>query len=366
MFIALRDLRRSGGRFILVGLVVVLVALLTTVLGGLANGLVTDGISGLRALPLDHLAFEEGAKSTFNRSVVRDETLDAYRDLPDAEAAPLGVSFSNAKSDDETVDLDIALFGVEPDSFLVTSSEVRDALAEGPGLVVSDELAADGVAVGDRYTFTGSGTTLPVVAFADTGSYGHAPIAFTPLATWQQLLYGSDPGGRFSAVALRLDDGETDAVAKVAAETGTEIDTKTEAYDGSPGFSAQQSTMTLIRGFLLVISALVVGAFFTVLIVQRTRQIGLLKAMGASSWYVIRDGLAQMVIVVTLATIVGSALGAGVIIAMSSGEAPVELVPSTVGIGIVLLVVAGVVGSIVPLKRITSIEPAIALGAGEP
>ncbi len=44
--------------------------------------------------------------------------------------------------------------------------------------------------------------------------------------------------------------------------------------------------MTLIRGFLLVISALVVGAFFTVWTVQRTRQIGLLKALGAPTAYV--------------------------------------------------------------------------------
>lgn len=373
MFIALRDLRRSWSRFLLVGLVVVLVALLTTVLGALANGLVSDGISGLRALPFDHMAFEHGSKATFSRSTVTNETLAAYREIPGVKATPLGVSFANAKSDSAKPDLDVALFGVEGDSFLVRDanagtegrSDAHAALAGKPGLVLSGDLASEGIQVGDRYTFTSSGTTLPVLGFTFAGSYGHAPIAYTSLETWQTLTYGDDARGRFSAIALQVPGSAQDAVDRAASSTGTEIKSKSETYDGSPGFTAEQSTMTLIRAFLLAISALVVGAFFTVLIVQRTRQIGLLKAMGASSWYVIRDGLAQMVIVVAVATIIGSAVGAGLVALMSGGSAPVELVPSTVITGIVLLIVAGVVGSIVPLKRITGIEPAIALGASD-
>ncbi len=365
MFIALRDLRRSWTRFVLVGLVVVLVALLTTVLGGLANGLARDGISALRALPYDHMAFQSGAKATFSRSTLDQSTLAAYRGIDGVKATPVGVSFVNAKSTDGGPNLDIALFGVESDSFLVRRPEAKASLAGRPGLVLSGEDENKGVKVGDEYTLAGSGLTLPVLGFTFSGSYGHVPIAYTPLKTWQRATYGSDPRGRFSAVALQLPDGKGDAVAAVAKRTDTEVNTKAQTYGGSPGYSAEQSTMSLIRGFLLVISALVVGAFFTVLIVQRTRQVGLLKAMGASSWYVIRDGLAQMLVVVTLATVIGCGIGAGIMAAMSGGSAPVELVPSTVVSGVVLLIVAGVVGSLVPLKRITGIEPAIALGASD-
>lgn len=56
MFLALRDLRFARGRFALVGWSL-LVALMATLLSGLANGLVDDGISGLRNLPLTNLAF---------------------------------------------------------------------------------------------------------------------------------------------------------------------------------------------------------------------------------------------------------------------------------------------------------------------
>jgi putative ABC transport system permease protein len=144
------------------------------------------------------------------------------------------------------------------------------------------------VRAGQRYRFAGSDVSLPVAGFTFAGSYGHVPIAYVPLERWRAIAYGGDPHGRYSAIALHVP--ESVDVAAVDRRAGTETRTKEQAYSGSPGFSAETATMTLIRAFLLAISALIVGAFFTVLIVQRTRQIGLLKALGASSGYVLRDG----------------------------------------------------------------------------
>ena len=70
MFLAWRDLRRTWRRFLLVGAVVALVAVLSTVLAGLADGLVRDGTSGVRALPYTDLAMEPGAAAVFSRSTV--------------------------------------------------------------------------------------------------------------------------------------------------------------------------------------------------------------------------------------------------------------------------------------------------------
>src|SRR5690606_18522489 len=198
-------------------------------------------------------------------------------------------------------------FGVTADTFLVDADTTA---AGGPGLVLDAGLEDDGVEVGDRYELGGSGLQLPVLGFTEAGTYGHAPIAFVPLEVWQQVQYGQQPDGRSAALALR---GDPEAIDRAGAEAGLEVLTKTEAYDGSPGYSAETTTMTLIRGFLLVISALVVGAFFTVLTVQRTRQIGLLKAMGASNGYIVRDSVGQMTVLVAAATAVGVALGVGVI-----------------------------------------------------
>ena len=359
MFLALRDLRRGIRRFALVGLVVVLVATLSTVLAGLADGLVRDGTSGLRALPLDHLAFQPHAQAAFSRSILDDHALEVWSEAKDVKASPLGMSFVNAQSVGSGPNIDLALFGIAPDSFLLPDARARASMSGTPGLVLAREVADQGVKVGDKYRIAGSDVALPVLGFTFAGSYGHVAIAYVSLPTWQQITYGNDARGRYSALALHLTGADLAAIDRQA---GTDTITKKAAYAGSPGFSAETATMTLIRAFLVVISALVIGAFFTVLTIGRTRQIGLLKAMGASNGYVLRDGIGQMTVVVVAATAVGVGVGALVISLLSRGSAPVELTAPALVITAGSMIVSGIVGSLVAFRRITRIEPAIALG----
>jgi putative ABC transport system permease protein len=359
MYLGRRDLVVAKGRFALVGTVIALVALLATMLSGLATGLVDDGISGLRALPLTHLAFQDGADESFSRSILTPDALDTFTSLPGVEATPVGLSFFNAKSDRGT-SIDIALLGVAPDGFLARAPDAaaRDHRLDG-ALVLSDDLR-DEAAVGDRFTIVGTDRALPVVGFTAGGTYGHVPLAYTSLDTWRQVLYGNDARGRFSAIALRV-HGTADLRA-ADAKAGTDTVTKRTAFNGSPGFSAETATMTLIRGFLLVISALVVGAFFTVWTVQRTRQIGLLKALGASSAYVVRDALGQLAVVLLVAVSIGTAIGL-VLGGFVGSDVPFHLAAGSVAASAITLTVVGMAGSLVALRRLTRVDPLTSLGA---
>lgn len=359
MLLALADLRHAKGRFALVGTVIALVAFMATLLSGLANGLVDDGISGLRRLPLTHLAFQPGAQSTFSRSTLTDTNLDAWKQAPGVEASALGVSFLNAKPDAAPA-IDMALFGVPEDSFLVPEGAARASLAGQPGLVLSDKFEAQGLKVGDELTVVGVDRKLPILGFTYAGSYGHVDIAFASLETWQELLYGDNARGRFSAIAIRA-DASTDLSA-VDAAAGTESETKVAAYQGSPGYAGETSTMTLIRGFLLVISALIVGAFFTVWTVQRGRQIGMLKALGASNLYVLRDALGQLAIVLVAAALVGTGVAFG-LGSLVGSDVPFRLQAGSVALSVGLLVVLGMAGSLAAVRRITTVDPIVALRA---
>jgi putative ABC transport system permease protein len=70
MFLARRELSFARGRFALMGAVVALVAVLMVLLSGLSVGLVNDGVSGLKWLPVTSLAFQHDIKtdSAFTRS----------------------------------------------------------------------------------------------------------------------------------------------------------------------------------------------------------------------------------------------------------------------------------------------------------
>jgi putative ABC transport system permease protein len=94
--------------------------------------------------------------------------------------------------------------------------------------------------------------------------------------------------------------------------------------------------------------------------VQRTHQIGVLKALGASTTYVVRDALGQLAIVITAATAIGMAVAAGAGFVVG-GDIPFRLQPSSLISSAALLIGAGMLGSLVALRRITRVDPAIAL-----
>ena len=368
VLLARRDLIVAKGRFLLMGTVVALIALLGVLLAGLAVGLVDAGTSGLSNLPVTHLAFQPGSEATFSRSFIPADAVDKLRGDGVSETAPLGVSLFNAKLEQGSAKpkvVDVALFGVERESFVSPTPVAGSGLAgSGPApVVISQQLADEGVKVGDQLVVGLDSTALTVVGVADAGTYGHVPVAYTDLPTWEQVTPGATtPSGRglVSAVALKLSPGAD--LTSVGDRAGVDVLTKKKSYDGSPGYVAETATMSLIRGFLLVISALVVAAFFTVWTVQRRDQIGLLKAMGASDRYVVGDAMLQVLILLVVATVVGTLLGL-LLGSLFPAEAPFTLTAaSVVGAG-VALVVAGLLGSLVAVRRITSVDPLVALGS---
>ncbi len=117
-----------------------------------------------------------------------------------------------------------------------------------------------------------------------------------------------------------------------------------------------------MRGFLFAISALVVGAFFTVWTIQRSGDVAVLKALGASTAYVLRDALGQAVTVLVLGTALGTALAAGIGAAVAS-TVPFVLDARTVLPPAAVTVVLGAVGAGLAVRRIASVDPLTALGS---
>ncbi|MFD8590486.1 ABC transporter permease [Streptomyces sp. NPDC059637] len=373
MFLALRDLRFARGRFALMGAVVALIAVLGVLLSGLAAGLADAGISGLRALPNTHMAFDAKATSEqFSRSTVEKEDWQAWAAAPGVEeAVPFGNTLANAvvtEGRKKGADVNLAVFGMPSDSYLAPEPTEGKGLAAGSnGIVISQEIADEGVELGDELTVDKSDIRLTVVGTVDeTASYGHIGVVYADLETWRHLHYGL-PGelpasarDQATAVALKMDSGADTAAVEKA--TGTRADDKEATYGASPGYTAESSTMALIQGFLYAISALVVGAFFTVWTVQRKAEIALLKALGASTGYVLKDAMAQVVTVLVVSTAVGTGVGLALGSAMI-GKVPFSLTAAAVGTSSGLLIVLGVIGAVVAVRRITAVDPLTALGA---
>jgi putative ABC transport system permease protein len=118
----------------------------------------------------------------------------------------------------------------------------------------------------------------------------------------------------------------------------------------------------MIQVFLYAISALVVGAFFTVLVIQRKPEIAVLRAMGAATGYVLRDSLLQSAVLLVVSTVVGVAAGVAAGAGLSATPMPFALDLGAVGVAALLLVALGMVGAAVAVLRVTRVDPLTALG----
>lgn len=105
-------------------------------------------------------------------------------------------------------------------------------------------------------------------------------------------------------IALRTGPGFDTAAA--AAATGTSVLDTSATLNTVGSYTSERGSLLLMQGMLLVVGALVVGAFFTVWTVQRSRDIAVLRAVGASTSYLLRDALGQAAVVLVLGTGLGT------------------------------------------------------------
>ncbi|MET9513548.1 ABC transporter permease [Streptomyces sp. NPDC002994] len=357
MFVAWRDLRFAKGRFALMGTVVVLITLLVGLLSGLTAGLARDNTSAITSLPADRLAFDrppEGQEVSFTHSSVGESVWQQWGRRPGITAAePLGIRTTNARAGERAAA--VSVFGVEPGSGLAPAVE-----GFGSGRVVLSVRAAEdlgGAGVGDTVRIGDVEETVAAVEGDD--SYSHTPVVWTSLDDWQRL--SSSTEKQATVVALTTGEGADLAAGDRAA--GTETRTIDGSLSALASYEAENGSLQLMRGFLFVISALVVGAFFTVWTIQRSGDIAVLKALGASTPYLLRDALGQAVLMLGAGTFLGTALATLIGGAVAGDAVPFVLDPVTLLVPAAVTAGLGVVGAALSIRRITAVDPLVALGS---
>ncbi|TXS39064.1 ABC transporter permease [Streptomyces sp. OR43] len=361
MFVAWRDLRFAKGRFALMGTVVVLITLLVGLLSGLTAGLARENTSAVTGLDADHIAFAappDGQSVSFTNSTVRETAWRSWEKQPGVTAAqPLGIRTLNAAAVAGERTAAVSAFGVEPGSGLAP----RGAPV-GPGEVVLSEQAAEDLAAGAGDRLRIGGDEVTVAAVAGDASYSHTPVVWTSLADWQR--FGAEGAGgteHATVIALTTTGGADLAAGDRAA--GTSSLTLDGSLTAIGSYQAENGSLQLMRGFLFAISALVIGAFFTVWTIQRSGDVAVLKALGASTPYLLRDALGQAVVMLAIGTGVGAALASGIGALVSGGTVPFVLEASTVLFPAAVMIALGAVGAALSIRRITAVDPLTALGS---
>ena len=357
MFVAWRDLRFAKGRFALMGSVVVLITLLVGLLSGLTAGLARDNTVALTSLPADRIAFAappDGQKVSFTNSSVGESVWRDWAKQPGIDSAqPIGIRTVNGWAGDRTVA--VAAFGVEPAAKIAPESG-----RIGPGQVVLSTKAAEelNLKAGDKVRL---GSVEETVAAVDGDAmYSHTPVVWTSLDDWQKLGHSGTTMEEQATVVALTGEGADYAAGDKATETRSVP--LADSLAALPSYQAENGSLQLMRGFLFAISALVVGAFFTVWTIQRSGDIAVLKALGASTPYLLKDALGQAVVMLSLGTLLGTAVATLLGVAIG-GAVPFVLDAATLLVPAFIMIALGIVGAALSIRRITAVDPLTALGS---
>ncbi|MFF0219985.1 ABC transporter permease [Streptomyces vinaceus] len=360
MFVAWRDLRFAKGRFALMGSVVLLITLLVGLLSGLTAGLARENVSAVTGLPADRLAFAAPAgdqKVSFTNSQVPEKAWRAWRAQPGVTSAePLGIRTTNAVAGARTAA--VSVFGVDPAGPLPPRGA---GLTQGR-VVLSEKAAKELGGLSAGGTLRIGPLELAVAAVSGTAAYSHTPVVWMDLGDWQRI---GNPGTSVDTLAtvIALDTAASADLAAADRAAGTKAQTIDEALGAIGSYQAENGSLQLMRGFLFAISALVIGAFFTVWTIQRSGDVAVLKALGASTPYLLKDALGQAVVMLAIGTGLGTAIAAGFGALISGGDVPFVLDTATVLAPAAIMIVLGALGAALSIRRITAVDPLTALGS---
>ncbi|MFC9431135.1 ABC transporter permease [Streptomyces sp. NPDC056987] len=248
--------------------------------------------------------------------------------------------------------------------------------AEKHGLAIGDELRTIAVTGDIKARISG------IATFTVTNP--GATIVFFDTATSQRVLLGGT--GRFTHLNVTAEQGVSHARLKqdVAAALGAgpyKLQTQQEAADANRSdvgsfLDVMKYAMLGFAGIAFLVGIFLIVNTFSMLVAQRTREIGLMRALGSSRRQVNRSVLLEAVLLGIIGSVTGVAAGVGLAVGLMKVMSSIGMDLSTDDltvkwttpvIGLVLGIVVTVVAAYVPARRAGKISPMAALrDAGTP
>jgi putative ABC transport system permease protein len=381
IYLALKEVWRNRARFFLFSLVVALITVLILFVAGLGEGLGSGNREYLEKMNADLLVYQDTAQLVIGGSRIGFEKRRSIRFVDGVkDVGAIGFSSVSIVLSDKADILDVSLIGVEP------GKPGEPAATKGSGLLrkSADETIIDRTVamitqaqVGDTITIRSPQGKddefypLQVVGISDSRKYGLRPSIFVPIITWDKIRPKAAPGAASNnpssnLVAVQLKDPtqiepmRQRLQAQVARIEVVDLQT---AYESTPGYTEQQSTIQSQNGFALVIGMLVIGGFFQIQILQKVPQIGMLKAIGTPNAIVALAVMFQIMLVTLVGATIGSLATFGIALVFPP-DIPIVLELNSGAATVASIVLMGLIGGLVSIRLSLRVEPLIALGLG--
>ncbi len=398
VFVALRFLREGRTQTVLVlggaTVGVAVIIFVTALIGGLQTVLVDKTLSSQPHITLKRpertaRVFAPHGKdavvAAVEKAPERERSIEQWqRALATIRATPGVVAAAptaagSAFATRAEVSRSVALRGVEPESFDAVILLRRYVFAgrfrvEGTDAVIGSVLAQDlGLDVGDKLRLTtaeGRGDVFTVAGIFDIGNKDvNQRWVLVSLRAAQTLL--DLEGGITTIEAKARDPFQADVLAGgIAARTALAADSwmKLNAQLLT-ALRSQNASALMIESLVVVAVALGIASVLGISVIQKSRQIGILKATGTSTGTVLRVFLVEGAVVGVAGSFAGGALGAGMawlfaaLVKNPYGESlfPVELSTGLFLLAGAVAIVAGLAAAVAPALRAARLDPAVVI-----
>jgi len=380
-YLALKEIWRNRGRFLLFSLVVALITLLILFIAALGEGLGSGNREYLEKLNADMIAYQDTARLSIASSRIGCEKRSSIRSVEGVrEVGGIGFASASVLVADDPEPMDISLVGVEP------GKPGEPPVVKGRGLLRkgADEAIIDRTVAlmsklqpGDQFTVRATQGNeyefyaLQVVGISDSRKYGLRPSVIVPIVTWDKIRpQASPPGGSTdpacNVVAVQLEDPTQFEPMRQLLETQVsriEVVDPVTAYENTPGYSEQQSTLNTQNGFALLIGVLVIGGFFQIQTLQKVPQIGMLKAIGTPNSIVALSSMLQIITVNVLGVLIGALATVGLAQTFPP-NIPIVFELQSGAMSVISILLIGPIGGLVSVRYSLRVEPLVALGLG--
>lgn len=273
----------------------------------------------------------------------------------------------------------VVIMGVQPDHYRrvvnMDGYMTRGRFdVSGVNTLIGIELAKDlGVTLGDKLrvtSATGRSETLTITGLFDMGNRDlNRRWMFVTLKLGQTLL---DLSGGVSNIDLTVKDlfGANTVADGLRARTGLSVDSWMQTNSGLLNALSNQSVSNnLIRSFVVIIVALGISSVLVVSVVQKQREIGILRAMGMGRKRIMAVFLLQGGLVGLVGSVLGALLAYTLLVVFSHvfkglDGMPMfaaELDPALVLMASVVACGVGIVAAAVPARSAARMDPVQAI-----
>ncbi|MGZ8196857.1 MAG: ABC transporter permease [Burkholderiales bacterium] len=273
----------------------------------------------------------------------------------------------------------VSITGIEPETYFsviaLPEKIIAGTVEIGPlDIIIGKELAADlGVESGDKLrlaTARGADSTLTVAGIFDFGNKAvNERNVYISLRSAQSLL---DLAGGVSAIEVKVEDPfSAETIAQtLRARTDLQVDSWISTNQQFfTAMAAQIMTNTLIRVFVGLTVALGIASVLVVSVIQKSKEIGILRAMGTSREQVQRVFLIQGAFMGLVGAVLGSALAYSFLLLWRSvARNPdgtlmfvIEMQPSLFAIATIGSALVGVLAALAPARRAARMDPVVAI-----